>query len=204
MSESKTTHIHFRPPQKLKEEIQKDAEKLGISVNEWLIKASEHFLTCKQDDTQPAMKLILLKYPTKCRKCGNLIPAFTYAYYGKGVGAICLDCIIKRIGDKTLVAKYLKKRELERLIKALQNEADRLATKIEDYQISEKLDSLFKQTSEQHKLLMKYLNEALGTPKEKQALEELVETCRKTFQIIRDIEAYIESRLKIKIKQKRR
>lgn len=86
-------------------------------------------------------KIISLKYPATCRRCSKQLSEADLAAYVKYVFSdnttktviYCLDCYHEtRITDKTLAKLYLKKKELERTVKALKAEADRITKEILD------------------------------------------------------------------------
>lgn len=195
----------FRLSDDLEKQILKDQKEKRIeSENQYIIDALKHFLSCKKLETTGAMKLIILKYPSHCLKCGNKINVGDYALWGRGIGAICMDCYVVRIGDKPLIVKFLKMRELKQLIKALNDEANRLGDKVEEGQLYEKMEQMFQDSSEIHKLVMSYLREGLGTEKEKKELEEIIRLREKEFQILRDIEDFLQRKMKLRKKKKKK
>lgn len=188
----------FRLPEKLADHIEKDAKEQKLSENDWGIQAFEHFLSCSKLDTSGPMKMIVLSYKDKCMKCGRDVDKAEWALWAKGKGVVCMDCYISRIGDKALVAKFLKNRELTRTKKALETECDRLATKLETLRLGDKVEELHTLSAEVHKKIEQYFQAKVGTPEEKDALEEILQTSRRQFQVQRDIETFIESTLKVK------
>jgi len=163
----------------------------GKSENDLFIEALEHFLSCKKEDVSAAMKLIVLKYPGKCLKHGGEVPAGTWAWYGRGVGIICLDCFVQRIGDKAVVAKYLKKREYEQVIKALKAEADNLADKVEKGQLIEKVERLYNSYQQLYEMVTKYLKEGIGTTEEKQRLEDMSRLGEEVKGLVKEISEFL-------------
>lgn len=189
----------FRLPDKLASQLERDVKEKGFaSENDWGIEAIRHFLSCKKLDTTGAMKLIVLKYPAKCLKCTSPIDAGEWALWGRGIGAVCMDCYVQRIGDKALVAKYLKMREYKQIINALKLEADRLSVKVETYSLGDKIEELNKASSDVHLEVMRYFREKIGTPDEKKSLEEVVRSCQKQFDVLRNIELFLERSLRVK------
>lgn len=190
----------YRVPEKLIGKVQRDMKEQGIiSENEYVLQAMQHFLECKKADVTQSMKLIVLKYDGKCLKCNNKVAAGNWAYYGRGVGIVCLDCsVLKGHGDKALVAKYLKSREFAHLIKSLRSEADRLADKVEIFTMGDKLASWKKKSLEVKELVFKYLTELQGTDRERQVLEEIARQSKREDELLRDIESFFERHIKIK------
>jgi hypothetical protein len=202
--EDKKAQLNFSISEDLKIAIENDYKQRGFdNATDFYRKALEHFLNCKEDEKSQAMRLLVTKYDGFCLKCRHEIPKGSWALYGKGVGLICLDCYIQRIGDKTLIAKYLKNRELTQITKALQDEADRLAEKVEAYRGIEKLDSLTTQEEKLHKIALEYLQTKLGTPQEKETFEEILRENEVIKHLIRDIEEFIAKYIQIRKRKKK-
>jgi len=178
----------------------------NLTQNEYIRNALEHFITCnKEKEEIPALRPIISKFRGKCSKpnCGKTVEIGEPCYWAKGI-IVCMDCMIQKgLGDKTLIIKYLKTRELNRTLKALENECDRLANQIENLTIGDRLEKLISQINERNNLLYKYLTEAMPSDKEKECLEELKRLSEKEKQMIRDLEIFMESKLNIKKWQKR-
>ena len=144
------------------------------SLNEYVIQALEHFLTCSKLEPSERMRLIVLKYDGKCLRCKHVVKAGNWALYGRGVGIVCMDCYVERIGDKALVAKYLKLREWQQISKALKSECERYAQELEDFRLFDKLKGMDEKVDTLSKAMMQYLSEKLGSPDEQQALEDII------------------------------
>lgn len=196
MSERET----IRVPPDLKKQVAPEMKRRGIATKQdFYVEAIKHFLQCKTFDTTGAMRLIVLKYPANCLyHKDERIEAGQWAYYGSGVGAICLDAFIERLGDKAIVRKYLKNRELERTHKFLKAECNRLADRLETFEIGDKALVALRQVELEHDLAMRYFKEGLGTPEEKEFLEDLMRSNKKTKEIIRDVEDYLQKMLRLK------
>jgi len=194
----------FRLEENLVNRLKDEANKKGISLTDLLTQALNHFLNCDKIEQSPSMKMILLRYPTQCLKCGNKISPYSWALYGRGVGAICLDCYVQRLGDKTLVAKYLKVKELNRLIKALKSEADRLSDELETLTINDKIKQLEEQSKEVHQLALSYLKDigSFLNKDERRILEELAKLTENEMEILRNIDLFLTSKIGIKTKKK--
>jgi len=180
-------------------------DKVTNNTNEYVINCIKHFLECKgKAEEIPSLRPILSKFRGKCSKpdCGKVIEVGEPCYWSKGI-VICMDCIIQKgLGDKTLIAKYLKTRELNRTLKVLQNECDRLASQIENLSVSDRLEKLISQINERNNLLFKYLTEVKPLDKERETLEELKRHSEVEKEMIRDLEIFMESRLDVKVKRK--
>lgn len=188
----------FRIPKKLLDAVEKDLKQQGMdSTNQYVVKALEHYLMCKDGMSMGQMRLIVLQYDAVCKRCDTHIDAGNWALYGRGVGAICMDCYIERIGDKALVAKYLKMREYKQIIKALSAEAERLAVKVETGQVAEYIEEMKEKTTLIYAKLMDYFR-ALGTPEEKQQLEELMRLTKEQEKTLETVKNFIERKVKSK------
>lgn len=193
--------LYARINPKLKRAIEQDCKQRGMSsLNEYFVRALEHFLTCSKLELSAQMRLIVLKYDGKCLRCGNEVKAGNWALYGRGVGVVCMDCYIERIGDKALVAKYLKIREWKQVSKALKAECERLAQDLEDYRLIARMKELETKNKEVNKSIMQYLTEKIGTPDEQQGWEEIVRKRQEEDRLVNGIRELYE---KLKIRKKR-
>jgi len=77
--------------------------------------------------------LIVTKFKSKCIKCGREVGVGESALWVKGLGVICLDCSIPH--DKSVLNKYLKIKELERIKKYLSEEVDKLYRQFSEIQL---------------------------------------------------------------------
>jgi len=171
MSERVTVRLN----PKLRKACEQDAKQKEVSsFNEYVERALEHYLTCSKLELSAQMRLIVLKYDGKCLRCGKEVKAGNWALYGRGVGVVCMDCYIERIGDKALVAKYLKLREWKQISKALKSECERLAQDLEDFRLFERLKGMDEIVEKLNKAVMEYLSEKIGTAEEARALEEII------------------------------
>lgn len=167
------------------------------------MEALKHFQSCKETDTSNIMHTIITKFPGKCLKCGHEIPAHVPALYGKGVGLICTDCTITQIGDKALVHKYLKNRELDQIKSALIKECDELAQKIETYRVIDKLEALNNSQERTEKLISDFLTHKIGSDQENKALEDVIRINGERKRIIIDMDEFIKKYIQNKKWRKR-
>jgi len=198
-----TVRINDDVDNKINEKIKNN----GISMTDYIKMALEHSLVCEkgEKDDIPALRPIISKYRGKCSKqnCGKIIEIGEPCYWAKGI-IICMDCMIQKgLGDKTLIAKYLKTRELNRTLKALQNECDRLANQIENLTISDRLENFIKQVENMHKLIFDYMREIRPQEKERELLEQIRQNSDKEVQLIRDLETFLTSRLNVKMRKEK-
>ena len=125
--------------EQVKERLDKLKERLGdISYNDLIAMMLDYYETGNIKDKPVKSKLdveLVSKYETQCSKCGSKIKVgdrfryikVEYEDGSKDVIRLCLDCII----DSVLLKKYyMKKRELEVIVRELKREADRLVDEI--------------------------------------------------------------------------
>jgi prefoldin subunit 5 len=121
------------------------SKKTGQSVKDLASKAIKVYYAGMEES--PADKeveeikenLIVLKYPGKCKKCGRQLNPGDWAFFGyykfsdgsKKTFLYCVDCYLEsHTTDKALARLYVKKRELEKTIAGLKQEANRLTEEI--------------------------------------------------------------------------
>lgn len=112
-------------------------------------------------------KFITLRYPYKCKGCGTQLEPGTEAYYVKYEYSnqppktliYCMSCYYeKMLSDKVLAKLYVKKRELELIIRHLKAKANKLA----DYTIiMEKLNEVAETLSKARDNVEKFSHEVL-------------------------------------------
>jgi hypothetical protein len=181
--------------------IELDIKQRGIaSENDWYIAAIEHFLSCKKLEHAEGMKLLVLRYPAVCLKCNKPIEAGQWGLYGRGVGVICIDCYIEKLGDKAVIAKHMKMRELTQINKALTAENERLADRLEILTYADKLTQLHEMTKEQRDLIFQYIKEPFPTDTEKQRFEEIMQHAEKQDALVRDLEQQLQKHMRYKKK----
>lgn len=191
---------------KLSKAIDRDFKLLGFpSKSDWIVKACEHFLISKKADATAKMRLIVLQWTAQCKRCGNEVKAGNWALYGRtptGGIVICMDCYVERIGDKALVAKYLKVREWQQILKALKSQCEHYAQKLEDFQLFNRLKGMEDKILNMEKWVMDYLKKQLGTAEEGQVLEEMVRATKEVKAMcadVRDLYAKLLKRKKKKV-----
>lgn len=67
--------------------------------------------------------LIVVRYPSKCIKCGKEVKTGDNALWVKGLGIICLECALPH--DKSVLKKYLKIKELNIIKQQLDDELNK-------------------------------------------------------------------------------
>lgn len=193
----------FNIPDKLYADVEQDCKLRNYeNLTDYFLAALDHFLKCRKVDTTGAMKLIVLKYDAQCLKHkGETIKAGEWAYWGRGIGVICLDAFIERLGDKALLSKYLKVRELKRIKAVLEKECDRLATRIEETTLDERVQKTYNLALEIHKKIMSYFHEGIGTDTETEKLDELLIMARTLMEIMEILKAWLKKTQKRKRKE---
>lgn len=196
----KEKEFHLRLPNNLFERLR---DLSPTSINQFIIDAINHYLNCKAKEKKEAdessLRLIVTKFQGRCTKCGGLIPLASLAYYGKSEGRtilICMDCMVESKSDKALAARYVKMRELDKVIKALKREADNLSDKISELQTLKMIDDFLSRYIEIMNLLKEYILHCGGNEREK--LEEIIAKLEDADKIKREAQAKIESLFKIR------
>lgn len=145
-------------------------------------------------------KWITLKYPTRCSICKRQLEQGKIAYYEKyyysdhtkKARIICEKCYYsERVTDKALIKVYLKKRELQKIVNALKNEADRLADKVIElqkkaniYELKHKIAELVKESYE----ALDYLT----NPEIEDRLKKFIEFLTRLESAVEKIEEYLD------------
>ena len=93
-------------------------------------------------------------------------------------------------------------RELDKTIKGLRKQAEELASKIEDLQTLRKFDYLFEKNDELIKLIQNYLTNPFSFNEQK-LLEDITEVLKENKRVAREIEDFIQSRLRLPKKIRR-
>jgi hypothetical protein len=199
LSDDENSIVKFRADQAFIKSIDDDQKQRGLKDRtEYLKSAILHFQRCKETESNQAMRMIVTKFDGHCLKCNEKVPAGSWALYGKGVGLYCLDCYVQKMGDKTLVAKYLKNRELDQVSNALRKEADALAEKIEAYRGIDRQEALTTQQEKISTMVQDYLTHNIVTPQEKEALENIIRETEQGKRLHRDIEDFIRKYMNTK------
>ena len=170
----KTDRFTFTIDPDLKTKLIKEAQNSGKSKADLINEAIDHWFKCDKGESVATMKLIVLRYPATCKKCVKQLDAGTWALWGKGFGAICLDCYIRRMGDKTLITKELKVRHLKHMKKTLQNEIDGLFEKYSQFSAYQEIEKTMHLITDTKNIVMKYLKEGVASDEEKSILEEVL------------------------------
>jgi hypothetical protein len=194
---SEDRQIKFRLDEKRAKILDEDMKHRGVlNVQKYVEDALDHFPKCPSTEVAQGMKFLILRYATTCLKCHRKMDAGEYALYGRGVGAVCLDCHIERVGDKTTVAKYLRNRELDKVHRALSKECDLLAEKVEVWRTVDKLDALIKSRKNTEELIDKYLKSGLATPQEQEVLLRVKENALDVEKLSVEVREFIKRYLK--------
>jgi hypothetical protein len=127
--------------EKVKERLERLAEKMGgVSINTAIETLLDFYETGNVKDKPVKSKLdveLVSKYETQCSKCGNKIKIgdrfryikVEYEDGSKDVIRLCLDCML----DSTLLKRYyIKKRELEVVVRELRKEANELVDTVKE------------------------------------------------------------------------
>jgi hypothetical protein len=183
--------------------LEEETKKKGpnYSENQIIEDAIRHYSTCNHLDQQGQMRLIVLRYSDSCLKCKRAIEVGEFALWSRGIGAICIDCYVQRFGDKSIIAKFLKVRELDQTRKALLHECDKLADKFEVLTLGEKWDQILQADPDLRRIARDFLIKDLGTPDEKKAFEDFLNLLQKLQELARQFEQLLEKQYQIKRKR---
>ena len=185
--------------------IKEEAKTRGISQKELIQKALEHFFTCGKAEEMPSLKEIITLYTGKCSKCGRTISIGERALWGKtkeGSILICTSCQIESETDKAIVKRLVKRQQLERQIKALQNQLNLLLGKYEEYKFIDDVQNALNLIAKEHKFFMEYQNQlgTLGIKEEIERIEEMINLLRKVMAWLKDFENYYEQKIRVKVR----
>ena len=155
----------------------------------------------------PTLKEIITKYRGRCSKCGRIIEVGEKALWGvdeqKGTILICIDCQIENETDKAIVSRLIKKRRLEREIKALNNQLKILASKYEEYKFLDDFHEAYNLLMTYHKYFTEFQNE-LGRYSAKEVIERIdrmLELLEKMIERTKDFDTYLQEKMKGRIKK---
>lgn len=137
-----------------------------------------------------------------CYDCGDKIPIGQKCLWGKDEDGrtlyICSGCEIETEGDKTIVKRLIKKRALDREIRALKNRLDVLAHQYEENRYLEHLIAVRELATQEHKFFMDFQRGLArwGAKKESEKIEGILQMLRKIIRYTNDFNAYYEAKLK--------
>lgn len=181
---------HFK---KLEAEAQSTGKSINDLLNEYLERGFKYDDSKKATDEAPAMHLILLKYRARCLKCGKDLKPQTWAMYGKGVGAVCTDCFIEKLGDKGIVLKVMKLKELKWTIKALEKKLLEKTDELRKLDFLTVIQSMNEGYIEIHRLVMEYMKTGFEKPESDRTrtMEELDRLIEKQWAIIEEAQFFL-------------
>lgn len=148
------------------------------------------------------LKFIITRYPGQCKKCGEDVPEGSPAYWSPDV-LMCLDCAVDTKSDKALMSRYLKARELDKILRMLKAESAKYADEINELKYGVKFNQIVVKFDEILDLSEQYLK---TLPPEKDPLVlKLKKLCDQTPQEMMELKASITSKLTpIKRKKKKK
>ncbi|RLE62233.1 MAG: hypothetical protein DRJ47_11000 [Thermoprotei archaeon] len=160
-------------------------------------------------------KWIVTKFKTKCSSCGKEIPQGELVYwvrieYEDGSSrsyVYCSDCYYSRY-DKELAKKFLKKKELEAIIKGLKKEADELAQKVQvlrqEYDVLQLKEEVFKLYREFRSSFNEMLMNDQSLQKINEFMERLMDLCDRVSRLESMVMIPVENTPRRKIKAETR
>jgi hypothetical protein len=130
-------------PAELLEQLEKFCEENNKSKKDVIAEALELYFNSA--GKPPALKLIPLKYPSKCAKCGKPIQAAELAYWAPGT-VICVECYLRAnsgIGDaKKALKAYMDYKRFKAMAVEAQRELDALIRQIDERQVLNEMRQL--------------------------------------------------------------
>lgn len=202
--------FNLRLKDDLIDRIKQEAQNRGLTQKDLMIKALEHFFTCRKAQIEPSMREIINAYEnTYCSKCSQKIPIGQNCLWGKDEKGktiyICLGCQIEGIGDKALIKKHQKLKQIERLIKAYKNQLDNLAIQFEESDHLQKSNEVFDMLIYAHKLIMKFFSDMaiLNNQKEEELLTQIINYLRQYLSYIKDFQTFYAKKVSSKALKRR-
>lgn len=107
------------------------------------------------------LKFIITRYPGICTKCKGHVPAGSPAYWSPDV-LMCLDCAVDTKSDQALMNRYLKARELDKILRMLKEESNRYADQINELKYGVKFNELVLKFDDMLNLNTEYLQTLPG------------------------------------------
>lgn len=167
----------------LYEQLRQLADKSGKSMKELVDEAIQAYLFGQvgvegKEIKGITAKIIPLQYPAKCKRCGRQLEAGELAYWVRITYndntvrsfIYCLDCYYK---GSALKEHYLKKKQLEIIIKELKKEADELSRQVLELRKEADYYKLARQIRELIKEAYEYLD-YVTNPEKQEALEKFI------------------------------
>lgn len=141
-------------------------------------------------------KIIPLQYPARCKRCGKSINPGELAYWVKITYTdnsvrsyvICLDCYYQ---SGALKEYYLKKKQLEAVIRGLKKEADELAQRVMELRRYKELIEAREEVRRLLREVSQYASMAMGERRE--VLAQIQEALERLLEAIDRLNAKIES-----------
>lgn len=159
-------------------------------------------------DQIPTLKSIRLKYPADCTTCGESLAMGQEVLWGRTQDGktviVCLSCQINQEGDKTLIKLDRKRRQLERLLKAYQNQIEDVAKKSEECHMADQHRQVLQTLIEDHKKLSIWW-ETWHSKADKDLVaktEEIAASLRYAMQYMTDFEGFMDKRFGINLRKK--
>lgn len=190
------------------------ASKTGASIKDMVSKAvkllymGESNVSIDKEVSEITEKIITLKYPTRCRKCNREVREGEHAYYVKYLYndntaksiVYCIDCYHETlISDKVLAKLYVKKKELERVIKALRKEADAL---VDDAEITSKINEVMNVINKIYNTGIDVLSILTTNEDKTEKIDELVATSEELKKLLAELKQVVAQARQVKKKHR--
>jgi len=188
-----------RVSKELYDKLNEIAKRQNTSIRELVDRAIKVYLYGLEGEEEKAIKriqgkIIQVNYPSRCRVCGRQIEKGELAYYvrteyednSSKSYLICLNCYYK---DTALANMYLRKKQLERIIKGLKKMADSYASKVEKLKVQAELYSLKNETIRLLETVIQYIRD---NPTNIQRVYELKENIEELSKKLDELEAELK------------
>ncbi|MEM2848550.1 MAG: hypothetical protein QXM79_07255 [Zestosphaera sp.] len=191
------------------------ANKTGSSIKDVVSKAvkllytGESNVSIDKEVSEITEKVITLKYATKCKRCSRELKEGEHAYYVKYLYndntakslVYCIDCYHETlISDKALAKLYVKKKELERVIKALRKETDTL---VDDAEITSKINEVMNVINKIYNTGIDVLSILTTNENKAEKIDELVATSEELKKLLAELKQVVAQAIR-QVKKKHR
>jgi len=191
-----------RISQAIYEQLRQLAEKSGKSMRELAEEAIRAYLLGStgvegKEIKGVTAKIIPLQYPAKCKRCGRQLNPGELAYWVKITFndnstrsfIYCLDCYYQ---TSALKEHYIKKRQLEKIIRELKKEADTLADRIIQLRAEADIYEAIRDIQQIARELYTMLDYILDKEK-KDAVKEIIRRVERIEQRLQEISDSVEA-----------
>lgn len=174
--------IFVRLPENLLNAIEKACQERGVTKTQLIAEALHQYLR-GGGEKAPGLRLIALRYPARCVKCGKELTVGDLAYWSTGT-VICLDCYAKQTAGvlpevKKLYSLYKEIRRLKVLREEARKDLDELMARVEKLDIDVKLAELVTKIEEVISQVYDYMTRVESNVNLEEVKQRLIEIAEK-------------------------